>query len=830
MDIIKTLVCGSLVLCGLAFHAGASAACYVSKAATGANSGTSWANAYTNLQSALHNAACTEVWVAKGVYKPTASTTDRTATFSIPPGLEVYGGFAGTETSAAQADPAANRTVLSGDIDGNDTTDADGVVRDAGQVAGNNSYTVVTMDGSTAAGPIGNDTVLDGVAITAGSGDPMRLSGGTTGGGLYCVGDGIGRVCSPLLTRLWFVGNAAAGGAGALFRGENSGVSAPILRAVTFSGNRASITGSAIMNHAWSGTVAPTLSNATLAGNATNEATIYSETSIGSVVQILDGVTFAANTGGVAIHANSSNGGTITSALDNSIVWDAITTAEFTGLSNLTVRNSIVRSGCVNVTTCSGVTTTDPLLGALQYNGGATMTALPGAGSPAIDAGDAATCGTAPYDVDQRGISRPRGLACDLGAVEVRQTKLTVAVSGPGAVSADASAPGVAANGIAGCRSDSGTCSAGYMAEAQAASALLNIAADAHAHAVSLSDNCGVGGTPVGTLAGSNYVLAAFADDCTVMVTFAVDMHAVGGSINGLAGNGLALQINGGETVTSAAGTTSYQFPTTLPWNTHYEIAIAAQPTQPWQTCAVANGSGDVGDADVTDVDVSCTTNTYTVRGDVDGLAAGSTVDVRLDGGETLVLGNGPYAFATTVASGLNYSVDIALSPIGHNCTLDNASGTIGGADAVVNVHCVASATALTLASDRNPSFAGQAVTLTATLASLPGSPAPTGSIDFFDGANPIAGCASVPLGAGVAVCTTSALATGSHALRAEYAGDSNNLPSSGTLQQQVDAVVVASPKPVPTLSGWMIAMLAVVLALAGVARARPSRDRPTRH
>ena len=47
------------------------------------------------------------------------------------------------------------------------------------------------------------------------------------------------------------------------------------------------------------------------------------------------------------------------------------------------------------------------------------MTLLPGPGSAAVDAGDPATCGTAPHDVDQRGVSRPQGQACDIGAVEV---------------------------------------------------------------------------------------------------------------------------------------------------------------------------------------------------------------------------------------------------------------------------------------------------------------------------------------------------------------------------------------------------------------------------
>ena len=58
---------------------------------------------------------------------------------------------------------------------------------------------------------------------------------------------------------------------------------------------------------------------------------------------------------------------------------------------------------------------TDPLLGALQDNGGPTWTHLPGPGSPAIDTGSNGGCPAA----DQRGVQRPQGAACDIGAVEV---------------------------------------------------------------------------------------------------------------------------------------------------------------------------------------------------------------------------------------------------------------------------------------------------------------------------------------------------------------------------------------------------------------------------
>ena len=64
----------------------------------------------------------------------------------------------------------------------------------------------------------------------------------------------------------------------------------------------------------------------------------------------------------------------------------------------------------------------DPLLGALADNGGPTLTMLPQPGSPLLDAVATADCqaGSASgVTTDQRGISRPQGAGCDIGAVEV---------------------------------------------------------------------------------------------------------------------------------------------------------------------------------------------------------------------------------------------------------------------------------------------------------------------------------------------------------------------------------------------------------------------------
>jgi hypothetical protein len=89
---------------------------YVNVNATGSNNGTSWTNAYTDLQTALSIAFINDdIWVASGTYKPT-QTTDRNLSFVMKNGVDIYGGFNGTENEISERNIDANPTYLSGDI------------------------------------------------------------------------------------------------------------------------------------------------------------------------------------------------------------------------------------------------------------------------------------------------------------------------------------------------------------------------------------------------------------------------------------------------------------------------------------------------------------------------------------------------------------------------------------------------------------------------------------------------------------------------------------------------------------------------------------------
>lgn len=92
---------------------------YVKQDASGANDGSSWENAFTDLNDALSSSP-DEVWVAAGTYLPSDTPGDTSATFAITNSLSLYGGFNGTETSFSERNPVANPTILSGDLAGDD--------------------------------------------------------------------------------------------------------------------------------------------------------------------------------------------------------------------------------------------------------------------------------------------------------------------------------------------------------------------------------------------------------------------------------------------------------------------------------------------------------------------------------------------------------------------------------------------------------------------------------------------------------------------------------------------------------------------------------------
>lgn len=648
------------------------ATCRVAASGASGNDGSSWALA-TTLPSALAAPACSEIWVAEGAYKPTTGT-DRTATFAIRSGVAVYGGFGGSENTRDERDPATHRSVLSGDIGGDDVVDAHGATASADDIVGGNSYHVVRLGAATPA------TLLDGFTLSGGladgSGNDSELS---AGGGLSCIGDGAGQECSPALRNLVFRGNFATSGGGMVCIGRNEGVCGATLENVAFVGNFAT-GGAAMLNGAVDGGIARAgVRNATFSGNTSEQipgAFANMANNGGSAEATLTNVTFNGNSGAVL---NLGVSATANVTLVNVVAWGDSQGELFVQGGTLSVSHGIVQGGCAAGVTCTDMVAGNPQLGVLQ-DGGVTPVLLPGVDSVARDAG---TCDEAPA-TDQRGVVRPQGTACDIGAVEVRQAHLAVEVGGAGKVDAIA-APLPLGTAIAGCRQGDGDCSAWYRIEPDAPTVLLILHPDAGS-AVQSASGCG------GSLAGNTFTTAALDGDCTVQVAFAPATHTIGGTVTGLAGGGLVLALNGSESLPIAADG-GFSFDTTIAAGNPYDVTIAAQPSQPSQHCIVVNGNGSVGDNDVTNVVIHCgAALTYTVGGTVAGLAPGASITLSINAGGMLTLAaNGAYVFAPRFAPGDSYVVAVAAQPAGQHCTLDHATGTIGSADVTdVEVACSA--------------------------------------------------------------------------------------------------------------------------------------------
>ena len=159
----------------------------------------------------------------------------------------------------------------------------------------------------------------------------------------------------------------------------------------------------------------------------------------------------------------------------------------------------------------------------------------------------------------------------------------------------------------------------------------------------------------------------------------------IGGTVSGLAGTGLVLQNNGTDNLSIAADG-AFTFATPLADGSAYNVTVFTQPSGPSQTCSVTNGSGTIAGADVTNVEVNCSTNTFTIGGTVSGLAGTGLVLQNNGGDNRTIAANGAFTF-TAQDDGTAYNVTVASQPAGpaQFCSVTNGSGTLAGAN-VTNV------------------------------------------------------------------------------------------------------------------------------------------------
>ena len=357
---------------------------FVNINATGLNNGSSWTNAYNDLQNGIASSAFGDtIWVAMGTYKPTYSNT-RITSFTFKNGTKAFGGFNGTETTFNQRNYNNNITILSGEIGSGSSND--------------NSFSVVDLYNVT------NQTKIDGFEIKGGYGSAPGGVGSNSGlgGGIYSDNS------SAIIQNCKIVGNYAQVDGGGIYH-EGSG--SLTINNCVFNGNTSASTGAAItiktgtnnqisncyfVNNqaAISGsvlTISPmlsdeaqvTINNSVIAGNTSNTGAIYlnrkgtlilnnslivgnysnqealirTETSLSTKVNRITNCTVAHNkqadetSSSRAIQLNAN------SIIENSIIYGNSSASQI--LAGPTVNNSIVQQG-TNTLSGTNIITSNP--------------------------------------------------------------------------------------------------------------------------------------------------------------------------------------------------------------------------------------------------------------------------------------------------------------------------------------------------------------------------------------------------------------------------------------------------------------------------------------
>lgn len=207
---------------------------YVNKDSQGQGTGTSWSNAFLDLQDALDVAVSRDqIWIARGIYTPSdtnGSNDSREATYRLTAGVEIYGGFFGNETDVEERDPWVHVVKLSGDLLGDDDGSGD---------SSENAYHVVLADNLTGEAPI-----LDSLHITSGNAD-----GGATfesGGGIKILNYQVGSTAYPILSRVRIASNKAQQGGAISVGNQYGGI---VLANCIIANNTAASRGGAVENN-----------------------------------------------------------------------------------------------------------------------------------------------------------------------------------------------------------------------------------------------------------------------------------------------------------------------------------------------------------------------------------------------------------------------------------------------------------------------------------------------------------------------------------------------------------------------------------------------------
>jgi hypothetical protein len=189
------------------------------------------------------------------------------------------------------------------------------------------------------------------------------------------------------------------------------------------------------------------------------------------------------------------------------------------------------------------------------------------------------------------------------------------------------------------------------------------------------------------TCAVANGSVTAARSSVTLAVTCTPNSYSVGGAVSGLApGRSVILRDDAaGEVTVSANGEFTFSKP--LLSRSGYSVTIADDPEG--QRCTVTNGSGTVMAANISDIQVACTTVAHTIGVRVRGLASTEGLVLQYNGGNDLAVPeSGTFDFATPIEDEAEYEVTILTHPTGKTCLVSGGTGTVAGENVRVSVTC----------------------------------------------------------------------------------------------------------------------------------------------
>ena len=374
---------------------------YVDHAANGTEDGSTWCNAYTNLQDAIdHYAGCpnTMIWVANGTYAPTKANTVSTSndardtTFLIESPVKIYGGFSSGATALSERDSISGNTILTGLLSGGDT-----------------AYHVIFIRDDA----INSDYEINGFKIINGKADGSSVDG--NGGGLHMSTTGV--IAARIANNI-FENNRGKDGGG-IFANANSKSVSPTIINCSFINNEASSRGGGLyMNTTLNAD--PTLVNCVFSNNNAVNAGGGARVNGGSEntssfinCSFSNNDSSSGNGGGIQLSGSDSN-----PSISNCIFWDNTAFGQGSDVNQVnagggTISHSILQSGGANnIMTFIDTLNQDPLfVNATDHNLRLKST------SPAINMGGN-TYVPIGISTDLDGNNRIRYGTIDIGAYE----------------------------------------------------------------------------------------------------------------------------------------------------------------------------------------------------------------------------------------------------------------------------------------------------------------------------------------------------------------------------------------------------------------------------